>query len=182
MVGLIFFCIFENDKAPFNGCKLLTKNIKVMKKFLLTLAVCLCAAFSAQAQNWAVGGRVSAGLQAQASYHFSNENYVEGRLGMTALAGLSADFTALYMWNVANMDWTPSAGQWFVDLGCGAAVGGHAANAMFFGAVGSAKLGIKFDNAPIRLALDWSPVMGVYAGEFFPAGFGNLGISAVYCF
>ena len=153
-----------------------------MKKFILSLAVCLCAAFSAQAQNWTLGGRISGGLQAQAEYHYSDANYVEGRLGLNALIeGMAADFTALHMWNVATMDWTPSAGQWFVDLGAGAGLGGNS-NALFAGVAGSAKLGIQFNNAPLRLALDWTPIIGINGSKFYGLGCANLGISCVYCF
>ena len=69
-----------------------------MKKILLTLAV-LFVAVSAQAQGWAVGGRVGSGLQAVGEYGFENGNYVEARFGMSWLSdwgGLTADFTALY--------------------------------------------------------------------------------------
>ena len=159
-----------------------------MKKFILSLAVCLCAAFSAQAQ-WTVGARAGSGFQAQSSYHFGSENYVEGRLGMDWVGHggyLAADFTALYMWNLCTMDWTPSAGQWFFDAGCGVGLGGDV-NYLRVGVAGSARLGIKFNSAPVRLAVDWSPLIGPSfpyhaKAHFHQWGLCNLGISAVYCF
>ena len=152
-----------------------------MKKFILSLAVCLCAAFSAQAQSWNLGGRISGGIQAQAEYNYSDAAYVEGRLGLNALIeGMAVDLTALHMWNVATMDWTPSAGQWFVDLGAGAGIGGN--KTLFVGAAGSAKFGIKFNDAPVRLAIDWTPIIGVIGGSFYGLGCANVGISCVYCF
>lgn len=59
------------------------------------------------------------------------------------------------------------------------------------GVAGCAKLGIQFNDAPIRLSLDFTPSFGpeiVYLKGFGAnAGFSgysvaNLGISAVYCF
>lgn len=51
-----------------------------MKKLLLVLTVCMCA-WSASAQNWAVGGRIGSGFMADVQYVFSNDNYIEGRFG-----------------------------------------------------------------------------------------------------
>ncbi|MDE5706830.1 MAG: hypothetical protein K2H69_01445, partial [Alistipes sp.] len=75
-----------------------------MKKLLLTLALGLLA-WSASAQNWAVGARIGSGFQADGQYIFSNKNYVEARFGMYwANAGgtLTADCTALNNWNIFN--------------------------------------------------------------------------------
>lgn len=168
-----------------------------MKKILLTLAV-LFVAVSAQAQGWAVGGRVGSGLQAVGEYGFENGNYVEARFGMSWLSdwgGLTADFTALYNWNVCTMEnWTPSAGDWFFDAGAGVNVGGRE-NYAYVGAAGCAKLGIKFHSVPIKLSIDWTPSIGVdmaYGGYvlsrnwknvgFNGMGLANCGVSCVYCF
>ena len=163
-----------------------------MKKFILSLAVCLLMAVGAKAQDWSLGARLGSGFQAQAEYTLTDNTYLEGRFGMNWAsrgASLNADFTALHNWNVCTMDWTPSAGQWFFDAGCGIAVGG-AAHYAYVGAAGCAKLGIKFNSAPVKLSLDWTPVIGPgigYGGGHSSAGFNqwglaNLGISAVYCF
>ena len=164
-----------------------------MKKILLTLAVCLGAAFSAHAQEWTVGGRIGSGLQAVGSYSLSDKTYVEGRVGLGWFGGIAADVTALHMWNIMTMDWTPSAGQWFFDAGAG----GIRANFGYVGGAGCAKLGIKFNNVPIRLAFDWTPVFGVdfvnvvdkegivapiHQAGFYGTGLGNFGISCEYCF
>lgn len=164
-----------------------------MKKILLTLAV-LFVAVSAQAQGWAVGGRVGSGLQAVGEYGFENGNYVEARFGMSWLSdtgGLTADFTALYNWNVCTMEnWTPSAGDWFFDAGVGVNVGGEAHYA-YVGAAGCAKLGIKFHSVPLKLSVDWTPCIGpemLYGAgfktiaDFNTMGLVNFGISCVYCF
>lgn len=162
-----------------------------MKKILLTIAVCFCA-LTASAQGWGLGARVGSGFQAQGEYTFNNDNYIDARFGMSwcnAGAVLMADFTALYQWNVCKMNWTPAAGEWFFDAGAGVGVGGRA-NVVYVGAAASAKLGIKFNKAPIKLAVDWTPLIGpgiVYwqgesAATFNEYGLVNFGVSAVYCF
>lgn len=103
-----------------------------MKKLLLVLTVCMCA-WSASAQNWAVGGRIGSGFMADVQYVFSNDNYIEGRFGAYwANAGgtVTADFTALYNWNICRMNWTPSAGTWFFDAGAGINVAARAITLM----------------------------------------------------
>ncbi len=163
-----------------------------MKKFILSLVVCIFAVGAASAQNWAVGARVGSGFQAQGEYALSDKNYVEARFGMgwySAGAMLVADFTALYNWKVLTMDWTPSVGEWFFDAGVGVGVGGRA-NYAYVGAAGMAKLGLKFNDVPVKLSIDWTPVIGpymVYGGgytwtAFNAYGFANAGISCTYCF
>ena len=172
-----------------------------MKKLIITLCVAMCAA-SASAQtfasavtssdNWAVGLRIGSGFQAKAEYVLPSQNYIEGRFGMSWLnrgATLMADFTALYNWHLLDMDWTPSTGNWFVDAGCGVVVGGREHYA-YVGAAGSVKFGIKFNNVPLKLAVDWTPFIGpeiaynkgYTASRFNEYGFANFGISCVYCF
>ena len=162
-----------------------------MKKLLLTLAMGLLA-WSASAQNLTVGGRIGSGFQAVGQYVFSNDNYVEARFGAYwANAGgtVTADFSVLYNWNVCNMDWTPSAGRWFFDAGAGINVGGKGHYA-YVGVAGSAKLGIAFKGAPVRLSFDWSPAFGpgiaYWDGgshsEFNERALCNFGITCVYCF
>lgn len=172
-----------------------------MKKILVSLIACFCV-LGVSAQEWAVGGRVGSGFQAQGEYHFSDTNYAEARFGMYyANPGgtVMADLTALYNWNIFNMDWTPSVGEWFFDAGCGINVGGRE-NYAYIGAAGCAKLGIKFHDAPIRLSFDWTPSFGAeiayWSGQtvggykikggsnsdFNEYGLCNFGISCVYCF
>lgn len=176
-----------------------------MKKILLVMVAMLCVAtVSAQSkfessvknaakavasQKWSVGLRLGSGLQAQAECFYAGKAYVEGRLGMQWVAGIGADFTILHNWNVCTMDWTPSAGKWFFDAGVGVNLGGvpHIATV---GAAGCAKLGIKFNAAPVRLAIDITPAIGPAIGygkgwsgaSFYYMGLCNCGISATYCF
>ena len=103
---------------------------------------------------------------------------------------LTADFTVLHNWNVFNMDWTPSFGEWFFDAGVGLTVGGGA-RFVNLGVAGCAKLGVQLNDVPLRLAFDWTPAIGP-AISYFPGGgagakfnkygLANLGISCVYCF
>lgn len=161
-----------------------------MKKILLSLAALLCVA-TVSAQGWAVGGRFGTGLQAQGEYHFSNNNYVEARLGFQYVDGVRADFTALYNWNVCTMDWTPSAGEWFFDAGVGVNVGGIS-HLVTLGVAGQARLGIKFNSVPLRLSFDFAPAFGPWVTHgfgkgnngagFYKWGICNFGVSAVYCF
>uniref|UniRef100_UPI0040568425 hypothetical protein n=1 Tax=Alistipes sp. TaxID=1872444 RepID=UPI0040568425 len=182
-----------------------------MKKIFLVLVAMFCVAtVSAQSKNtfessvknaaqtvasqkWSVGGRLGTGLQVVAECFYAGDKYVEGRFGMQYVAGLAADFTALHNWNVCTMDWTPSAGKWFFDAGVGVNVGG-AANVAYVGVAGMAKLGIKFNNVPLRLSFDFTPSFGPIIGYahyegvsyhsvgFFGYGICNFGVSAAYCF
>lgn len=176
-----------------------------MRKVLLSLVAILCiatvsaqskfessvknAAHTVASQQWSAGLRVGSGIQAQAECFYSGKAYVEGRLGMQYVDGIRADFMLLHNWNVCSMDWTPSAGKWFFDAGVGVNVGGvpHIATV---GVAGCAKLGIKFDAAPIRLSVDFTPAIGPAIGygkgwsgaTFYTYGLCNLGVSATYCF
>lgn len=181
-----------------------------MKKIVLSLVALLCvASVSAQSkfessvksaakavasQKWSVGLRAGSTVEAVAECFYSDKAYIEGRFGMTALFGslnapVAADFTVLHNWNCFNMDWTPSAGKWFFDAGVGLSAGGGAHTA-YVGVAGSAKLGIKFNSAPVRLSIDWTPVFGpgfVYGGGYTGVGFpalniANFGLTAAYCF
>ena len=166
-----------------------------MKKIILTLAG-LFVAVSASAQTWGVGGRIGSGLQAVGEYKFENGNYIEARFGMGFVSynGLTADFMALYQWNVLNMDWTPNAGKWSLDAGAGVNVGGRA-HYVYTGVAGSVKLGFTFKKSPLKLAADFTPALGVdmtYGDYvlvrndkkigFNAKGFANVGVSCVYYF
>lgn len=172
-----------------------------MKKIILTLAVMLCAA-SASAQNWvnsvstasnwAAGLRIGSGLEVQAQYTFSSENYIEGRFGMQWLnpgAVVCADLTMLFNWNLLTMNWTPKAGTWFFDAGCGFSVGGREHYA-YVGPAGNARFGIELNKVPLRIGIDWTPMFGpeiaYYKGwstsQFYSYGLANFGISCVYRF
>ena len=88
------------------------------------------------------------------------------------------------------MDWTPSFGQWFFDAGAGLSIGGRE-NIVNLGVAGCAKLGVKLNSLPLKLAVDFTPVIGpsiIYlkgygAGAAFNEyNLANLGLSVVYNF
>ena len=110
-----------------------------IKKVLLVLVAVLCVAtVSAKksfaevmsSQQWTVGLRVGSGLQADASWVYSDNAYVEARFGMSWLGtskfkdehgykydalgsdkkAVAAHFEVLHNWNIRNWDWTPSVG------------------------------------------------------------------------
>lgn len=136
------------------------------------------AAQAVASQKWSVGARLGSGFQAQAECFYGDKTYVEARFGMAWLGGFGADFTALHNWNVCNWNWTPEVGNWFLDAGVGFNLGGGAkthaqvyyddehlgwtdGTTVYGGVAGQVKFGIKFKKAPIRLAVDWTPVFGV---------------------
>jgi hypothetical protein len=176
-----------------------------MKKIFLVLAAALCVAtVSAQSkfessvkqaaktvasQKWSVGLRATYGVQVVSECFYAGDKYFEGRLGI--FGGACADFTVLHNWNCCNWDWTPAVGKWYLDAGVGAHIGG-AAHVVTAGVVGDVKFGIKFNKVPIRLAVDYSPVIGIYglypakyfghAVGFNTSGFYNFALSATWCF
>ena len=175
-----------------------------MKKIFLVLAAAILCVSTASAQKdfkssvkqaaqtaasakWSAGLRVNGGVQAMAECFYAGDKYVEGRLGLGIFGGLGADFTFLHNWNCCNWDWTPNAGAWFLDAGVGANVGGNGGHC-YVGIAGDVKFGIKFHKVPIRLAVDYTPVIGWnfnYNGvedNFHTPGFYNIALSAAYCF
>ena len=165
-----------------------------MKKIFLVLAAALCVATVSAQQKWSIGARVGSGFQADAEWFYSGDKYVEGRFGMGWLSGaLTADFTALHNWNCCNWDWTPSVGKWYLDAGVGVNLGG-AAHYVYGGVAGDVKFGIKFNKVPIRLSVDYTPVLGIAGwygkdlgdsvkrAHFYTPGFYNFALSATYCF
>ena len=196
-----------------------------MKKIFLVLAAAILCVSTASAQKdfkstvkqaaetaasakWSVGLRVNGGVQAMAECFYAGNKYVEGRLGLGIFGGLGADFTFLHKWNCCNWDWTPKAGSWFLDAGVGANVGGNGGHC-YAGIAGGVKFGFKFNKVPIRLAFDYTPVVGAHityahttttvetddAGVktevkvhmptkfgIHTPGFYNIAFSATYCF
>jgi hypothetical protein len=172
----------------FSICEIFNLKLFAMKKFLLAIFAMLCVA-GASAQDWSVGGRLGSGFQAVGTYAYNGSDYLEARFGAAWLGGVSADFTVLHNWQICTMDWTPSAGRWFFDAGVGLNVGGAQGYA-YVGVAGMARLGIKFNDAPVSLSVDYTPVIGPsisYGGghssaAFRGLGFANFGITCTYNF
>ena len=166
-----------------------------MKKFFLVMVAVLCVATAASAQSkvksafgidsnerCAVGIRFGSGIQAIGEYFYGKDVYIDARIGYDWGQGFG--LTGLHMWNPKDWNWTPNLGWWFVDAGAGAFVGiNHGVN---FGIAGSAKFGILFKKVPIRLAVDITPRLGLYASQghigFYRTGIFNSGVQLTYCF
>ncbi|HIZ87069.1 MAG TPA: hypothetical protein IAC03_02785 [Candidatus Coprenecus pullistercoris] len=165
-----------------------------MKKIILVLAACLFS-ISMHAQGWAIGGRAGATVQFDAQYHWSR-TYLEGRFGAGFCnhhGTVTADFSAMFNWKLCNWsDWTPNAGNWFLDAGVGINVGGRE-NYAYVGPAGIIKFGIQFTGGakPVSLSLDWNPAFGAGIGyyhdrwgnysnaAFNEMGLANIGITCV---
>lgn len=162
------------------------------KFLLVLAAVCCVATVSAKKSvvetvkstvtesKWAVGLRVGGtGLHAQAEMFINKTNYIEARFGLGYANGATADFIALYNWNCMNWNWTPKFATWFLDAGCGFNLGGGAKTIadvyvedeylgwvngtnIYAGVAGQVKFGMKFKKVPIRLSVDYTPVLGFY--------------------
>lgn len=156
-----------------------------MKKLFILLAVVIASASVASAQGWGIGGRLGNGLQVEGQKVFSNNNYLEARLGITHWDNVGADISLLYVWNTFNWDWTP--GNWFLDFGAGANVN-PSEYYLFVGVQGMAKFGYTFQNTPITLAVDYSPAVGPAIGmkkgykSDFDWTHDNVALSVIYRF
>ena len=145
-----------------------------MKKFLVALVAMFCVtAVSAQVNN--LGLRFGSGVSITGQSDLSQENHIEGRL---AFGNNWVGLTGLYNWEIAKFDWTPGLGQWFFDAGVGANVG-LAGDYFGLAAVGTAQLGIKFNDAPVSITLDLEPTLSLTGGLHFGVG---SGVSIAYHF
>ena len=162
-----------------------------MKKILLVVAAMFCVAtVSAQSKvsnfvedaKWAIGLRAGGGVEVMAEGYYAKDRQVDVRLGWDWASGFG--LTAIHAWNLKDWDWTPKVCWWFVDAGVGAYVGTHF-NDITAGVAGSVKFGARFKKVPIRVAVDYTPKLGIRAGQGwtgFYGGFFNGGISASYFF
>lgn len=182
-----------------------------MKKVLLALVAVLLVT-SVSAQKWSVGGRVGSGFQAVGQWHYNEKCNIEARFGASwthsvfaygwdygidgdidILAGytspITADFTVLHNWRVLEMDWTPKAGEWFLDAGVGLNVAG-AKHVAYIGAAGLVRLGFTFNKVPLTLGVDYTPIVGpaicyvpgYESAAFNVGGLANFGVSCTYNF
>lgn len=129
-----------------------------MKKFFLAMVAMLCVATASAQDKWSVGLRLGSGAQVESEFFYSDKAYLEGLLGLSLFDNL-LDFSLIHNWNCCQWNWTPNAGDWFLDAGVGGRVGGNG-DCCFFGVAGQVKFGIEFNRVPIRLALDVTPSFG----------------------
>jgi hypothetical protein len=185
-----------------------------MKKLSVLLVVVFASVTMAGAQDWSLGLRTGSGMQAVAQLHLTRFSYLEFRGGMSWLGGphlhyedvddlagdhfevyhvhhrgVAVDFTALYNWNVANFDWTNGYGNWFLDVGAGVNFGGRSRYS-YVGLAGMGRMGYTFDEIPLSLSVDWTPLIGpefvryhsVTESYFRWRGFANMGLTATWKF
>lgn len=122
-----------------------------MKKLLVVLvALFTVNAVSAQVNN--AGIRFSGGIEIVGQYDLSKTNYIDGRI---SFGKDHIGATGVYTWKLEQFNWTPQYGKWFFDAG----VGGNIVIGKSLGlnVVGSAKLGFKFNNAPVSIIWDYCP-------------------------
>lgn len=161
-----------------------------MKKLIVAIAFSLIS-LGLSAQDWAVGARLGATAQVVGQYDMG-ESYIEARFGAGFANnfmrdgfdgrfpyGASADFSVLYNFKLASWNWTPSAGEWFLDAGAGLNIGGGE-NYAYLGPQGMARFGIRFNSVPLALSFDWSPAISiamVYGGGHTEAGYNGLALA-----
>lgn len=115
-------------------------------------------------------------------------------LGLNQLT-TSSELSALHVWRAREMAWT-DLGMWYFDAGLGVMFGG-AHRYFTCGVQGMARLTYEFEDAPVAISADWSPVFGPRvtsspvadsgdvwhtSSRFNARGFANLGVSCVYRF
>lgn len=154
-----------------------------MKKLILAVALTIFAA-TTFAQDNALGLRVGNGAEVQYERMFDSGNVFKANLGLFDFHG-SFMLVGVYNWECCNWsDWTPKAGNWFLQAGVGGALGvydnGEHTN-FNVGIAGDVAFGIHFKNTPITLAVDYRPTLFLLHNSF-GKGFGSIGLSCVYRF
>ena len=151
-----------------------------MKRLILAAIFCVFAA-TAFAQNDGLGFRVGSGLEVQYEHTFSSNNLIKANAGMFDFDG-SFFGTCVYDWEVCNWsNWTPNAGNWFLQAGVGAALGIVKNTGFNVGIAGDVAFGIHFSGAPISLSADYRPTVFLL-NDSLGSGFGSIGLSCVFHF
>ena len=151
-----------------------------MKKLILAAIFCIFAATSF-AQDNALGLRIGSGVELQYERFLNSGDALKVNVGMFDFDG-SFFGTCVYDWQCFNWtDWTPEAGDWFLQAGVGGAMGIVKNNGFNVGVAGDVAFGINFSGAPITLALDYRPTLFLL-NDSLGSGFGNFGLSCVFRF
>ena len=151
-----------------------------MKKLILAAIFCMFAATSF-AQDNALGLRIGSGVELQYERFLNSGDALKVNVGMFDFDG-SFFGTCVYDWQCFNWtDWTPEAGDWFLQAGVGGAIGIVKNNGFNVGVAGDVAFGINFSGAPITLALDYRPTLFLL-NDSFGSGFGSFGLSCVFRF
>lgn len=146
-----------------------------MKKFLAVVAVVLCGVMVANAQPRSIGGRIGDVIDVNYQHivgaNNGATNMVNVDLGLPWFNGIEAACT--YDWIFPFRSWS-HRGTWNYYAGVGLGVGFHNFNAPF-GFVGAAgRLGAEYNFwFPLRLAIDWRPIIGPEFGKEGYCGFNS---------
>lgn len=154
-----------------------------MKKLILAVALTIFAA-TTFAQDNALGLRVGSGAELQYEHMFASGDVLKVNAGLFDFDG-SFFGTCVYNWECFSWtDWTPKAGNWFLQAGVGGALGiydnGESSD-FNIGIAGDVAFGIHFKGAPISLAVDYRPTLFLL-NDSFGKGFGSVGLSCVFRF
>ena len=151
-----------------------------MKKLILAAIFCIFAATSF-AQDNALGLRIGSGVELQYERFLNSGDALKVNVGMFDFDG-SFFGTCVYDWQCFNWtDWTPEAGDWFLQAGVGGAIGIVENRGFNVGVAGDVAFGINFSGAPITLALDYRPTLFLL-NDSLGSGFGSFGLSCVFRF
>ena len=150
-----------------------------MKKLILAVVFCMLAA-TTFAQNNGLGIRAGSGVELQYERYFDSGNVLKVNGGLFDFDG-NFFGTAIYDWEVCNWaNWTPNAGDWFLQAGVGGAIGLWKDD-LNLGVAGNVAFGIHFSGAPITLAVDYRPTVFLL-NDRIGDGFGNFGLSCTFRF
>ncbi|MBQ1253877.1 MAG: hypothetical protein IIY05_05995 [Alistipes sp.] len=154
-----------------------------MKKLILAVVFCMLAVTSFS-QNNAIGIRAGSGAELQYERFFNSGNVLKVNGGLFDFDG-SFFGTCIYNWEVCNWgNWTPNAGDWFLQAGVGGALGifdNGTSSDFNVGVAGDVAFGIHFSGAPITLAIDYRPTLFIL-NDSWGDGFGSFGLSCVFRF
>ena len=150
-----------------------------MKKLILAAIFCMLAA-TTFAQNNGLCIRAGRGAELQYERYFNLGNVLKVNAGLFDFDG-NFFGTVVYNWECCNWgNWTPNAGDWFLQAGVGGAVGLWKDN-INVGVAGDAAFGIHFSGAPITLAVDYRPTVFLL-DNCWGDGFGSFGLSCTFRF
>ena len=150
-----------------------------MKKLFLAAIFCMLAA-TTFAQSNGLGIRAGSGAELQYERYFGSGDVLKVNAGLFDFDG-NFFGTVIYDWECFNWaNWTPNAGNWFLQAGVGGAIG-ILQDSLNVGVAGNVAFGIHFSGAPITLALDYRPTVFLLDNHWGD-GFGSFGLSCTFRF
>lgn len=147
-----------------------------MKKFLLTIALIVCAFIYVEAQPRAVGANIGFGISASYQHNLSEANFLDIAIdvpGFNAI-GVSCTYDWVNPFNT-SIPWAYE-GSWNWSLGVGAGAGFGFGGWGYAGVVGHCGVAYDFE-FPLQLSVDYRPNIGAAFGNGW-AGFYGDGLFA----